>query len=73
MENPCHNCPKRYPGCHASRDDYKSWKVNWDEMRERGSGSVKAVTAPIAADSTRHFTRKYEVTNNGSCDDSQGR
>lgn len=35
MENPCHNCPKRYPGCHASCNDYKSWKVNWDEMRER--------------------------------------
>lgn len=35
MENPCHNCPKRYPGCHASCEDYKSWKAQWDEMRER--------------------------------------
>ena len=35
MENPCHNCPKRYPGCHASCDAYKSWKAEWDELRER--------------------------------------
>lgn len=35
MKNPCHNCQKRYPGCHASCEDYKSWKSQWDEMRER--------------------------------------
>lgn len=34
MKNPGHNCPKRCPGHHASRDDYKGWKKKWDEMRE---------------------------------------
>jgi len=34
MKNPCHNCPKRYPGCHGKCDDYKAWKADWDKKKQ---------------------------------------
>ncbi len=35
MKNPCKDCPDRYPGCHAKCERYKSWKKEWDELKEK--------------------------------------
>ena len=35
MKNPCKDCPDRYPGCHSKCERYKSWKKEWDELKEK--------------------------------------
>ena len=34
MINPCKDCPDRHSSCHSRCDKYKTWKAEWDALRE---------------------------------------
>ena len=35
MKNPCHNCEKRFVGCHGSCEDYKSFREEKDNLKQK--------------------------------------
>ena len=34
-KNPCYKCKKRNPDCHCKCEDYKNWKQEHDELRDK--------------------------------------
>ncbi len=32
MKNPCKDCDRRHPGCHARCRDYGEWRIEHDAM-----------------------------------------
>lgn len=35
IDNPCYNCIKRSMGCHSRCVDYKTWKEQYDQNKEK--------------------------------------
>lgn len=47
MNAPCYKCQKRTPECHGSCDDYKQWKSDRDEVKEKITAERKAACADM--------------------------
>ena len=34
-DNPCYGCEKRHFKCHSSCDDYKQWRIYFEQEKEK--------------------------------------
>lgn len=60
MKTPCKGCEKRYVGCHAKCEDYKAYRVPFDEMQEKRRR--ESVVAAMANDrTTRNINYKKSL------------
>lgn len=49
-QNPCYECPNRYPGCFADCEQYKAWKAERDALK------IKMVKARNQESRITHYT-----------------